>query len=123
MSDKTYKTGELLKRFLPYYKKYLPTVIFDLFCASLTTVCEIVLPLIMKNITDAAIYDIASLTIGYVLTLGILYIVLRIIDGAAYYYMAYIGHVMGTKIETDMRRAAYGHLQKLSDTYFLYIYL
>lgn len=118
MSDRTYKTGTLLKRFLPYYKKYLPTVVFDLFCASLTTVCEIVLPIIMRNITNAAIYDIASLTVGYVLTLGILYIALRIIDGAAYYYMAYIGHVMGTKIETDMRRDAYRHLHKLSDNYF-----
>ena len=118
MADRTYKTGTLLKRFLPYYKKYIPTVIFDLFCASLTTVCEIVLPLIMKNITNAAIYDIASLTVGYVISLGVLYIALRIIDGAAYYYMAYIGHVMGTKIETDMRRAAYHHLHKLSDTYF-----
>ena len=118
MADRTYKTGTLLKRFLPYYKKYIPTVIFDLFCASLTTVCEIVLPLIMKNITNAAIYDITSLTVGYVISLGVLYIALRIIDGAAYYYMAYIGHVMGTKIETDMRRVAYHHLHKLSDTYF-----
>ncbi|MBO7217680.1 MAG: ABC transporter ATP-binding protein, partial [Clostridia bacterium] len=95
MQDKTYKTGTLLKRFLPYYKKHIVTIIFDLFCASLTTVCEIVLPLIMKNITNAAIYDIASLTVSYVVSLGVLYIALRIIDGAAYYYMAYIGHVMG----------------------------
>lgn len=118
MQDKSYKTGELIKRFLPYYKKHIPTVIFDLFCASLTTVCEIVLPLIMKNITNAAINDIASLTVGYILSVGILYIALRVIDSAAYYYMAYIGHIMGTRIETDMRSAAYSHLHKLSDTYF-----
>ena len=37
---------------------------------------------------------------------------------AAYYYMAYTGHVMGTKIETDMRRDAYAHLHKLSNSYF-----
>ena len=118
MSERNYKTGTLLKRFLPYYKKHVVTVIFDLFCASLTTVCEIVLPLIMKNITNAAIYDIASLTVGYVVSLGVLYIALRIIDGAAFYYMSYVGHVMGVKIETDMRRNAYRHLHRLSDTYF-----
>ncbi len=118
MAERKYKTRELLKRFLPYYKKYLPTVIFDLFCAALTTVCEIVLPLIMKNITDAAIGNIAALTLSYVVNIGVLYLVLRIIDGAAYYYMAYAGHVMGTKIETDMRREAYRHLHRLSDTYF-----
>ena len=118
LSDRSYKTGELLKRFSPYYKKYIPTVIFDLFCASLTTICEIILPLIMRNITNLAMNDIALLSIEYVLRIGFLYIILRLIDSAAYYYMAYIGHVMGTKIETDMRRDAYRHLHKLSDTYF-----
>ncbi len=118
MSERKYRSGELIKRFLPYYKKYLPTVIFDLFCASLTTVCEIILPLIMRDITNAGMTDITSLTIGYVVNIGILYLILRLIDCAAYYYMSYIGHVMGTKIETDMRRDAYRHLHKLSDTYF-----
>ena len=117
-NEKTYKTGVLIKRFMPYYKKYVPTVIFDLFCASLTTICEIVLPLIMREITNAAIDDISKLTIEFILKIGALYLVLRIIDAAAYYYMAYIGHVMGTKIETDMRRDAYAHLHKLSNTYF-----
>lgn len=116
--EKKYKTTELIKRFMPYYKKYLPTVVFDLFCASLTTICEIILPLIMRNITNAGMNDISSLTIKYILFIGITYIVLRIIDSAAYYYMAYIGHVMGTKIETDMRKDAYAHLHKLSDSYF-----
>ena len=118
LTDRTYKSTELIKRFIPYYKKYLPTVILDLFCASLTTVCEIILPLIMRKITNAGMNDIGSLTIGYILQVGIVYLVLRLIDGAAFYYMSYIGHVMGTKIETDMRRAAYRHLHKLSDTYF-----
>lgn len=113
-----YKNSELLKKFLPYYKKYIPTVVFDLFCAALTTVCEIVLPLIMRNLTNLGLEDISALTVGYILRIGTFYLVLRIIDSAAYYYMAYIGHVMGTKIETDMRRDAYRHLHKLSNTYF-----
>lgn len=113
-----YSSGTLLKRFIPYYKSYLPTLIFDLFCASLTTVCEIILPLIMREITNAGVGGMASVTVGYILQIGILYLVLRIVDSAAYYYMAYVGHVMGTKIETDMRRDAYSHLQELSNTYF-----
>ena len=117
-TEKSYKTGVLIKRFLPYYKKYLPTVVFDLFCASLTTICEIILPLIMREITNAGMSDIGRLTVDFILKVGILYLVLRVIDAAAYYYMAYIGHVMGTKIETDMRRDAYAHLHKLSNTYF-----
>ncbi len=116
--DKKYKTGELLTRFLPYYKNYIPLVVFDLFCASLTTICEIILPLIMKDITNRGMEDLSSLTLKYILTLGTVYIVLRLIDSAAYYYMSYMGHVTGTRMETDMRRDAYNHLQKLSNTYF-----
>ena len=112
------KSSALIKRFLPYYKKYWKTLCLDLFCASLTTVCEIVLPLIMREITNTAQSNLAALTISFVLRVGLLYFVLRIIDSAAYYYMAYTGHVMGTKIETDMRRDAYAHLQELSNTYF-----
>ncbi len=113
-----YKTGVLFSRFIPYYKKYLPTLAFDLFCAALTTLCEIVLPLIMREITNAGVDGMANLTVEYILRVGVLYLILRLIDAAAYYYMAFTGHVMGTKIETDMRRDAYSHLQKLSNTYF-----
>lgn len=118
MEHKSYTTGELIKRFLPYFKPYYKTVIFDLFCAALTTVCEIVLPLIIRQITNTALQDVALLSTRMILGLGFLYFVLRIIDSLANFYMADVGHVMGAKIETDMRRAAYAHLQQLSNTYF-----
>lgn len=116
--SKTYKSGELLKRFLPYYGKYWKIVVIDLFCAGLTTICELVLPMIIRYITNTGMNDLASLTVATILRLGILYLCLRIVDTLANFYMAYTGHVMGTKIETDMRRDAYAHLQKLSDTYY-----
>ena len=117
-NDRQYKTSVLIKRFLPYYKNNITTVIIDLFCAALTTVCEIVLPLIMREITNAGMDGFAALTVAYVLKIGGLYITLRLIDSAAYYYMSYAGHIMGVKMETAMRRDAYAHLHKLSYTYF-----
>ncbi|MDE7284184.1 MAG: ABC transporter ATP-binding protein/permease, partial [Lachnospiraceae bacterium] len=113
-----YKAGELLRRFLPYYKKYWTVVVIDLLCAGLTTICEMVLPMIIRYITNTGMNDLASLSVNIILRMGILYLVLRIIDSMANFYMAYTGHVMGTKIETDMRRDAYAHLQSLSDTYY-----
>lgn len=118
MDTKQYTTGELFKRFAPYFKKYKGTLFLDLFCAALTTVCELVLPLIMRYITNEGIRDLASLSIRTIAGLGILYLVLRIIDCFASYYMSNMGHVMGAYIETDMRRDAYNHLQKLSNTYY-----
>ena len=87
-------SGALIRRFLPYLVKYKKTLFLDLFCAALTTLCDIVLRL-------AAVY-----------------FVLRIIDGAASYYMSSIGHIMGVHIETDMRRDAFDHLLRLDHTYY-----
>ena len=93
-------------------------MISDLLCAALTTVCELVLPMIVREITGIATEDIAGLTLELILKCGILYIVLRIIDTAANYYMTTVGHIMGTKIETDMRHDLFAHLQKLSFSYY-----
>lgn len=113
-----YRAGELLKRFLPYYRKYWKIVVIDLLCAGLTTICEMVLPMIMRYITNTGMNDLAALSVHVILRLAALYLVLRMIDTMANFYMAYTGHVMGTRMETDMRRDAYAHLQKLSDTYY-----
>lgn len=118
MKQNEMKTGTLLKRFVPYYKKYTKVMIMDLFCASLTTICEMVLPLILRYITNQGLRDMTSLTIRTIIGIGALYFGLRIIDGMASFYMAYTGHVMGAAIETDMRQDAFAHLQKLSDNYF-----
>ncbi len=107
---------KLLKRFLPYFKKYKWILVFDLLCAALTTVCELILPMIVREITGAA--EAMSLTGGLIIKCAVLYIVLRIIDTAANYYMSSVGHIMGTKIETDMRHDFFAHLQKLSFSYY-----
>ncbi len=118
METKHYRTAELMKRFLPYFKRYKGTLCMDLFCAALTTVCELVLPLIMRYITNEGISNVATLTVRTVMELGLLYLLLRVVDCIASYYMANVGHVMGAKMETDMRRDAYRHLQMLSNTFY-----
>ena len=111
------KTSQL-HRFLPYLLKYKGILVFDLFCAALTTLCDIVLPSIMRYLTNAATDASIVLTVGTVARLALLYLVLRIVDGAASYYMSGTGHIMGVYIETDMRRDAFAHLQRLSHTYY-----
>lgn len=118
MKKEKYGTGELLKRFMPYFKPYRKVLFLDLFCAALTTVCELVLPLIMRYITNEGLQNLAALSVRTIAGLGVLYLLLRVVDGFASYYMSNMGHVMGAKIETDMRKDAYTHLQKLSDTYY-----
>ena len=107
-----------IKVFLPYYRPYILLIIIDLLCAVFSTVCELVLPLIVRHITDTAITSPALLTVGLALRLGILYLFLKVMDTGANFFMAYIGHITGTKIETDMRRDIFSHLTKLSFNYF-----
>ena len=106
-----------LKFFSKYYKPYIGIVIFDLLCACLTTVCELALPMIVRHITRAAETG-EVLLVETVLKMGALYLFLRIVDTCANYFMANTGHVMGARIETDMRRDMFSHLMKLSFNYF-----
>jgi len=117
-TDKKYKSRVLLKRFLPYSKKYWKILSFDLFCASLTTLCELALPLIVKKITDAAAADAKLLTWNLILSTMGFYLFLRLIDTAANYCMLYIGHGMGAHIEKDMRNDLFAHLQELSYSFY-----
>lgn len=108
----------LMGSFLPYFKKYWVVLVLDLLCAAFTTVCELVFPLIVRFITDLGMNDLESLTVQLVLSVGAFYLVLRVIDTLANYFMAYTGHIMGAKIETDMRKDLFSHLQKLSHSYY-----
>lgn len=112
------KTSYLLRRFAPYFKKYKGVLALDLFCAGLTTAGELILPLIVRYITDLGMNDMASLTASTILTVGGLYLLLRVVDVMAQYYMANIGHMMGARIETDMRTDFFAHLQELSYSFY-----
>lgn len=115
---KEYTSKELFARFLPYFKPYWRTLVFDLVCAGMTTLCELVLPMILRYITNVALVDPGSFTLEIILRMSLLYLLLRVIDCLGSYYMAGTGHIMGARMETDMRRDAYDHLMRLSDTYY-----
>ena len=116
--DKTYSTNELLRRFIPYLMKYKKILFLDLFCASLTTLCDIVLPRIMSQLTNTAMYEPMSLTVSLIGKMAALYVILRLVDAAAYFFMCSQGHIMGVYIETDMRSDAFDKLEQLSDSYY-----
>ena len=93
----------LVRRFLPYFRKYVWVMVFDLFCAALTTVCELTLPLLMRYVTDMGINDLGALTLQVVIRIGMLYLFLCLVDAGATFFRASIGHIMGARMEADMR--------------------
>lgn len=107
----------LIKRVMPYFKKYKFILMFDLFCAALTTLTDMVLPMILRRLTNAGL-GTYTLTREMIFRMAGLLLVMKIIDLLAGFYMTKTGHIMGAKIETDMRYDVFQHLQKLSDSYF-----
>ncbi|WP_101773232.1 ABC transporter ATP-binding protein [Peptostreptococcus faecalis] len=112
------KSFGLIKSVLPYFNRYKNILFLDLLCAALTTASEMVLPLILRYMTNLGISDKASLSLQLILRLAAVFIIIKCIELVAVYYMASIGHIMGAKIETDMRSDVYKHLQTLSDNFY-----
>lgn len=112
------KNRNLIKKVLPYFNKYRMTVFLDLFCAGLTTASEMILPLLLRALTNRGMKDLASITSGFIIKLSLIYIGIKTVEVVAQYFMTSIGHIMGARIETDMRRDLYAHLQSLSDTFY-----
>ena len=102
---------------MPYFKKYKFILMFDLFCAALTTLTDMVLPMILRRLTNAGL-GTYTLTREMIFKMAGLLLIMKIIDLFAGFYMTKTGHIMGAKIETDMRYDVFQHLQKLSDSYF-----
>ena len=108
----------MFKRFASYYKPYIGIIILDLLCAAASTVCELVFPMIVREITNTALSGASEVLMSTVIRLSSIYLFLRFCDTAAQYFMANIGHITGAKLETDMRRDLFNHLQKLPFSYY-----
>lgn len=112
----SYTNKELIKKFVPYYGPYKKDFFLDMFSAAMTTICELVLPIILAMLTDAA--QDGSLTYNLIIKLGILFAVTKLVEIAGRFLMQSIGHIMGAKIERDMRRDVFHHLLTMSDAFF-----
>ncbi len=103
---------------LSYYKPYLGTFFLDMFFAIVSSVIALVIPLAVRTITA----EIPNMTpesgLHKIYAIGALLIALVIIQFIANYYISYVGHVMGAKMEYDMRAEIFSHYQKLSFSFF-----
>ncbi|WP_077366959.1 ABC transporter ATP-binding protein [Anaerosalibacter sp. Marseille-P3206] len=105
----------MIKKFVSYYKPHKKLFILDMVCAFFIAILDLVFPVVTKNfINDYIPNGNVSLMIRWTIYLALLFI-LRYI---AQYIVNYWGHVVGVRIEHDMRRDIFEHLQTLSFTYF-----
>ncbi|MGI6695081.1 MAG: ABC transporter ATP-binding protein [Christensenellales bacterium] len=112
------RSRRLIRRFIPYYRPYKRILFTSLFCAMLTSASGLIFPLIVREITDRAVNNIASLTGGFILKIGLFFLALQLLDSGCRYYMQSRGHIMGAMMERDMRSDLFSHLSQLSFSYY-----
>ena len=107
-----------LKKLFAYYKPYKPLFYIDMFFAILGAAITLVIPLIIRYITNEVVYMNPETAKQTILKLGIVLILLVLFEIFCNFYIAYFGHIMGAKMESDMRRDIFGHYQKLTFAFY-----
>ena len=110
--------AEKLKKLFAYYKPYKLLFYSDMLFAVLGAAVTLVIPLIVRYITGEVIYYVPSQAHKSIITLGIVMVSLVVLELFCNYFIAYFGHVMGAKMEADMRRDIFGHYQKLTFAFY-----
>lgn len=107
-----------LKLMAGYYKKYQKVFWLDLFFAVLSGGIALVIPLIIRYVTTSLVYETKEVILSQVGMISALLIVLMALDYYCKWYISSVGHVMGAKIEFDMRAEIFAHFQKLSFSFY-----
>ena len=106
------------KKMISYYRPYMGIFSADMFFAFLSAAIALTLPLIVRYVTRELIYKERDAILHEIGIIAVIMFALLAIDAYSKFFIGYYGHVMGTKIEYDMRADIFDHMQKLSFSFF-----
>ena len=109
---------ENLKKLVSYYKPYKKVFMADMFFAIMASFIALLIPLVVRYVTAKVIYMPAEQVVKTMIIIAIVVGILILFQCYCNYYIANYGHVMGAKIEYDMRAEIFGHFQKLSFSFY-----
>lgn len=107
-----------IKKMLSYYKPYMKIFWADMFFAALSAAVALTIPLIVRYVTSTLVYQNPDVILQEILRIAALLSVLLIIDCYSRFFIGNYGHVMGAKMEYDMREEIFAHMQKLSFSFY-----
>ncbi len=107
-----------LKKMAGYYKPYMGTFLLDMFFAFVASMISLIIPLVVRYITTNVKNMDTDNAVKTIFVLGIVMVVLVLVQFVANYFITNIGHVMGAKMEYDMRADIFAHYQKLSFSFY-----
>lgn len=112
------KSMSEIKKLFSYYRPYRRLFITDLLFAVLSAAIALAIPMVVRYVTNTLIYCESSVILQRMCIIAVCLFILLAADCYARYYIGYVGHVMGAKIEYDMREEIFAHMQKLSFSFF-----
>lgn len=110
--------GQNLKKMISYYKPYRKVFWADMFFATLSAAIALALPLVTRYVTSTLIYQETAEILHQIKIIAVVLLAMVAVDCYSKFFISNYGHVMGAKIEYDMRAEIFAHLQKLSFGYY-----
>ncbi|MDF2678803.1 MAG: transporter, partial [Bacillota bacterium] len=105
----------MIRRFIKYYKPVKKIFILDMICAFLMSVCDLFYPMVTRNIINTYV---PNQQLNLMLTWLFILVVIFLAKAGLNYFITYYGHIMGVKMQADMRRDMFEHLQDLPFVFF-----
>ncbi len=107
-----------IKRFAKYYVPYKHIFIFDMLCALTAAGVDLVFPIVVRFLLNEALDETGGTSVDLIIKIGLALLGLYIIQYGCNYFITAWGHIMGARMEYDMRNDIFNHLQKLSFTFY-----
>ena len=107
-----------LKKFISYYRPYRAVFYFDLFCAAVISVVDLAYPQLLRSLTKTLFTGNKSAILGALPWLFLILLIMYTIQSLCKYYVTCQGHIMGAKMERDMRKQLFEHYEELSFSYY-----
>ena len=109
---------QTLKKFIKYYKPYITVFFIDLLCATIISAIDLAFPQLLRTLTQTLFAGAPGKIISALIPITIGLLVAYIIQTACRYYVTYAGHMMGARMERDMRKELFDQYEKLSFSYY-----
>ena len=107
-----------IKKFIQYYAPYKGVFFFDLVCAAVISLVDLAFPQILRTMTKTLFTETPEKILHALLPVGIVLLIVYLVQMGCKYYVSYQGHMMGARMERDMRQQLFEHYEKLSFSYY-----
>ena len=107
-----------IKKFIQYYAPYKGVFFLDLVCAAVISLVDLAFPQILRTMTKTLFTETPEKILHALLSVGIVLLIVYLVQMGCKYYVSYQGHMMGARMERDMRQQLFEHYEKLSFSYY-----